>query len=62
MQNWVMQEIVLPVVTLRRIGDVVEIVHNRLGVVTQVSEKRLENWAMSQLRKELLPQPVEDEA
>jgi hypothetical protein len=48
-----MQIIELLEVTIKIVGDEVTIYHRKTGMTSSVSLRRLEQWALSQLRKEL---------
>ena len=45
----------LPTVVVERKGDDIHIKHIRTGMTTTVTVKQMDSWAVSQLRKELLP-------
>lgn len=50
-----MEQINTPLAKLERTGDEVKITSTLAGVSTTVSVKQLQTWAISQLRKVLLP-------
>ena len=56
MQNAGMQTIELPTVTIRLLGDRVEVAHNKSGFLAETTMRQLDRWGVAQLRKMLSPQ------
>lgn len=48
-----MQSLKLPLVTIEARGEKIVIRHNTKGMETEISQSKMERWAMSLLRKEL---------
>lgn len=59
MQNMGMQTIELPTVTIRQLGDRVEVAHNKSGLIIETTLRQLDRWGVAQLRKALAPQPTQ---
>jgi hypothetical protein len=53
-----MNEIVTSALSVRQVGDRIEITHLKTGMSILVEIKKFERWAISQLRRELRPIPV----
>jgi hypothetical protein len=62
MQNMGMQTIELPTVTIRQLGDRVEVAHNKSGLIIETTLRQLDRWGVAQLRKALAPQPQQIDA
>ena len=50
-----MQTIELPTVTIRLLGDRVEVAHNKSGFLAETTMRQLDRWGVAQLRKMLAP-------